>query len=208
MPCGRRKAGCWTAAFAMHSRPTATGLGSSPSCSRPACLPELARENIRANGVAGMSNVTADLGNWHCSGAEAGGAFDHAFSNPPWHDHAASRSPIARRDMATHEQDLPLEGWVAALMAALRPRGSMTLVLTAAQTGRAVAAFRAVGLGGLTLVPLWPKPGRDAKLLIVQAWRDRRDPDRLTHGLTLHEPDGRFSDAARSVLRDGGQMVL
>lgn len=166
-------------------------------------MAELARQNIGANGVDGLLIVTSDIGAWH-----GDGNFDHAFGNPPWHDPAATSSPTARRRLATQEGGVPLEGWIGSLRSALRPGGSLTVLMPAGQTGRLLAALRAAGVGRLILVPLWPKPGRDAKLLLVQGYVGRRDPDRLTPGLVLHEPDGGFSAAAQLVLRDGAALVI
>jgi len=166
-------------------------------------MAELARRNIAANGLAGLSVVTSDIGAWRCHGG-----FDHAFCNPPWHDPAGTASPVARRRLATHEGALPLEGWVDALRDAVRPGGSLTLMAPAGQTGRLMAALRAAGIGRLALGPLWPKAGRDAKLLLVQGYAGRRDPDRVTAGLVLHDADGHFSDAARRLLRDGAALVI
>lgn len=166
-------------------------------------MAELARRNVGANGQSGISIVTADIGAW-----DGAGGFDHAFSNPPWHSPTATPSPTARRRLATHEGALPFEGWVAALRAALRPGGSLTLMAPAGQTARVLAGLRAAGFGRLTLAPLWPKPGREAKLLLVQGLAERKDPDRVTAGLVLHDMDGRFSASARLLLRDGAAMVI
>ncbi len=162
----------------------------------------LARHNVAANGYGDLSVETADLGTWR------GGGFDHAFSNPPWHDPVATPSPSARRRLATHEGGLPLEGWIASMRAALRQGGSLTLMVPAAQAGRTLAGLHAVGCGRLTLAPLWPKPGRDAKLLLVQGLAGRREPGRVTPGLTLHDADGQFSAGAQLLLRDGAAMVI
>ncbi len=163
----------------------------------------LARRNIEANDAAGLSIVTGDIGTFH---GEAG--FDHAFSNPPWHDPAATPSPTARRSRAKQMGGLPLEGWIESLRAALRTGGSLTLMLPAGQTVRAVAGMRAAGFGRLTLAPLWPKLRREAKLLLVQGLAGRKDPDRIVPGLILHDADGGLSPDAQRLLRGGAAMVV
>jgi len=166
-------------------------------------MAELARRNIGANGMDSLAVVTSDFGAW---GGDGG--FDHTFSNPPWHDPAATASPTAGRRLAKQEGSLLLEGWIGLMRAAVRPGGSLTLMVPAGQTGRVMAALRAAGVGRLALAPLWPKAGRDAKLLLVQGIAGRRDPDRLTPGLVLHEADGSFSAGAQSLLRDGAAWVI
>jgi tRNA1(Val) A37 N6-methylase TrmN6 len=166
-------------------------------------MAELARRNMAANDRSNLLIVTADIGAW--AGDDM---FDHAFCNPPWHDSAATSSPTGRRRLATHEGQLPLEGWIVSLRAALRPGGSLTLMVGVAQTGRTMTGLHAAGFGRLTLAPLWPKPGRDAKLLLIQGLAGRRDPDRVTPGLVLHDTDGQFSAGAQALLRDGSALVI
>ena len=166
-------------------------------------MAELARQNAAANGVDGISIATADIGAWH-----GDGTFDHAFSNPPWHDPADTLPPGARRRLATHAGEMPLEGWIAALRTALRPAGSLTLLVPARLAARAMTALQAEGVGRLTLFPLWPKPGRDAKLALIRGHAAQRGPDRIAPGLVLHDADGRFSEPARSLLREGAALTI
>lgn len=163
----------------------------------------LARQNVAANGIDGISIAAADISAWR-----GDGTFDHAFSNPPWHDPADTLPPGARRRLATHEGEVPLEGWIAALRAVLRPTGSLTVLAPARQAARVMAALRAEGFGRLVLFPLWPKPGRDAKLALMRGHAAQRGPGRIAPGLVLHDADGRFSGAAQSLLRDGTALTL
>lgn len=166
-------------------------------------MADLARQNIAANGIDSLAVVTADIGAWRHERV-----FDHAFSNPPWHGPADTPSPIARRRLATHAGAVPIEGWIAAMHAVLRPGGSLTLIVPASQTVRAVLALRSAGLGRLTLFPLWPKPGRDAKLTLIRGYAARRGPDRVAAGLVLHDADGRFSAEAQTRLREGAALTI
>ncbi len=166
-------------------------------------MAELARQNAAANGMDGISVATADIGAWR-----GDGTFDHVFSNPPWHGPADTPSPVARRRLATHEGEARLEGWIAALRAALRPAGSLTVLVPARHAARAMAALQAERFGRLTLFPLWPKPGRDAKLALVRGYAAQRGPGRIAPGLVLHDAEGRFSGPAQSLLRDGAALPI
>ena len=165
-------------------------------------MADLARQNVAANGYDGISIETADIDGWRGSG------FDHAFSNPPWHDPADTLPPSARRRLATHESAVPLERWVAALCGVLQPAGSLTVLVPARHAVRAMAALQAAGAGRLTLFPLWPKPGRDAKLALVRGHAAQRGPGRIAPGLMLHDADGAFSGSAQSLLRDGAALSV
>ena len=56
------------------------------------------------------------------------------------------------------------------------------------------------------MLPLWPKAGVAAKLVLARATKAGRGPFRLLPGLVLHEADGRFTPAADAVLRDGAAL--
>lgn len=177
--------------------PGLTGLGIELDPTMAA----LARQNLADNFVPGILIDQAALESWH-----GHAVFDHAFANPPWHDPAGTPSPNPLRQLA--KAAATLEHWVATIAAALRPGGSATLIVPAAQTTTLLAAMRAAGLGRRTIAPLWPKPGRPAKLVLIQALRGRRDPDRLTPGLVLHHAAGAFTPQAEAILRSGQPWPL
>lgn len=195
--------GAGAALLCLAARVPVHGLGIE----RCAALVALARRNLAANGLA----ERVDMQQGDITGVLPAGLFDHACANPPWH--AAADSAAAHPARRTAKQvpegqatgDL-LARWTAGLAARLRPRGSLTLILPAARLSDACAALRAQGCGSLTLFPLWPKPSREAKLMIIRAIRGGRGADRVAAGLVLHRPDGSFTEAADAILRDGDAL--
>lgn len=101
-----------------------------------------------------------------------------------------------------------LADWVAAMARRLAPRGTLTLILPPARLPDAVAAFSAAAIGSITLMPLWPRAGEPAKRVIVHGIRGGRAPCRLTAGLVLHRGDGRYTEAAERILREGAALPL
>lgn len=128
----------------------------------------------------------------------------HAFANPPYWT-GGTPSPLADRRQAAHE-DAPLLDWVQAMARPLRQKGTLSLVLPAARFAEAGAALLAAGCGGVRLLPLWPRAGVAAKRILIQARRGGRSPDEVLPGLTLHEADGRPTQAAEAVLRGAGAL--
>jgi tRNA1Val (adenine37-N6)-methyltransferase len=169
---------------------------------RDPVLAGLARENLAANGCEGIAVVEADI-----EALGEGERFAHAFANPPWHGPAGTPPAHAGRVGAKRGGER-LAAWVAALGRRIEPRGTLTLVLPAARMAEALEAAAAGGCGSGTIFPLWPRVGGEAKLVLVQAVRGGRSPLRLAAGLVLHEPDGRFTDAAEAVLRGGAGLSL
>ena len=176
-----------------------TGVGIE----RDAAMADLARRNLAENDCVGLAIETADLTSWR-----GVGGFDHAFANPPWHTEAATASPDVRRDAARRASPALLEAWARALAAALRHRGTLTLILGADHLAGGLAAVAAAGCGSPTILPLWAKAGRPARLVLLQAIRGGRGPSRVMPGLVLHEANGGFTAAAEAILRDGQALAV
>jgi tRNA1(Val) A37 N6-methylase TrmN6 len=139
----------------------------------------------------------------------SGASFDHVMSNPP---HLAPEetqpSPHPERALAHAETTMDLAGWLAACLRMLKPDGYLTLIHRADRLDELLAAL--LGRAGDVIVfPLWPAAaGRPAKRVLIQARKGARGPLRLVPGLVLHDRDGRFSNVAESVLRDGLALQL
>jgi tRNA1(Val) A37 N6-methylase TrmN6 len=58
------------------------------------------------------------------------------------------------------------------------------------------------------MLPLWPKPGVPAKLLLLRGVKGGRSPFRILPGLVLHAPDGGFTPEADAILRGGAALPL
>ncbi len=163
----------------------------------------LARVNLRDNGLPDWPVLDMDV-----LALRAPGAFGHAFANPPWHDPAGTPSPEGRRVLARQARESGIEEWAAALAAAVQPGGTVTMILPGAAAARGLRALHGAGCGGLALLPLWPKAGREARLALVQGRRGSRGPDRVASGLILHRGDGAYTPEADGVLRGGDALML
>ena len=168
-------------------------------------MADLARRNLAANGAALLHVCTGDIvggSRREPAGADAWrtARYDHAFANPPWHDPRSSASPMPGRDSAKRGGAGPIGAWCLALAARLRPRGTLTLILPAASLGDGVAALMSGGLGAIAVLPLLPRIGRPARLVLLQGLRGRGG-DSILPSLALHGPAG-YSDAANAVLRE------
>ncbi len=133
--------------------------------------------------------------------------FDHVMANPPWHAAAGTASPDQKRALAHQAAPGLLAGWIAALAAVLKPRGRITLILPAAAFSDATSALQAAGCGGAILLPLWPRAGQPAKMMILSAMRGGKAADRVLAGLVLHDEAG-ITPQANAILRDGNALTL
>ncbi len=158
----------------------------------------LARENAALNGRAGFQVRDGDVASLP---ADLRG-FDQVMCNPPFLDPGrADPSPDPGRRRSTVDAG-GLDAWIEAALKAASPRGALTIIQRADRLGDLLALLNGRA-GGVVVVPLWPKAGREAKRVIVQARRGSRTPLRLHPGLVLHQADGSYSEAADAILRGG-----
>jgi tRNA1(Val) A37 N6-methylase TrmN6 len=165
-------------------------------------LVRLAGENGRDNGWGDrFLPLTGDVA--RLPPHLAPGSFHHALCNPP--QLAAGQARPATdpgRDLANREGAAQLGDWVAAALAMVRPKGTVTFIHRADRLGDLLSAFTGRA-GGLVVFPLWPGAGKPAKRVLLRARKDAATPLRLAAGLVLHQDDGSFTPAADTVLRAG-----
>lgn len=164
---------------------------------RERSLAGLALQNIEDNGFSSLSVVNGDA---TCL-PFAAQTFHHVMANPPWFGSADTRSPDEMRALAHQATPAMLGMWVRELLRVLRDKGSITLALPAFAYAEAVSLLRPL-CGGITLLPLWPRPGVKAKIILVRAQKASHAPDSLLPGLVLHDENG-ISSRAEAVLRGG-----
>ncbi|HSU04446.1 MAG TPA: methyltransferase domain-containing protein [Acetobacteraceae bacterium] len=181
-------------------------------------LVELARQNATANGWPGLQFIAADIGNAGAVGPNgigpnglgpnAIGTFDHACANPPYHSAGGSASRDADRELAKRSRPGLLTKWAGSLGPRLRHRGTLTMVLPAAELPAAMAALVAADCPPAAVLPLWPRAAYAAKLALVQGVKGGRGAFRLLPGLVLHRVDGSFTPETEAVLRGGAAIQL
>ena len=192
--------GAGAALLCLHARvPGLAGVGVE----RDPGLAGLARANAAANGFGGLIFLAADI-----AARPAPGVFDHAFANPPYHAPTGTPSALAARETAKRAQAGLFALWAASLGAALRPRGTLTLIVPASALPECLTAMHAARCPAAVLLPLWPKPDWPAKLVLLRGVKDGRGAMKLCPGLVLHVETGGFTPAAEAILRHGAALEL
>ena len=169
----------------------------------------LARQNASSNDAVGrVTFVHGDAADPSAQIADR--AFDHVFSNPPYLEQTrADRrgNGSAQRDAAHIEHTAGLPVWIEAMVAALKPKGRLTLIHRADRLDELLAEVRRHA-GEIVVFPLWPKSGRPAKRVLLSARTGVATPLRMAPGLVLHEASGAYTEAARDVLEKGLPLVI
>ncbi|NKB50303.1 MAG: methyltransferase domain-containing protein [Alphaproteobacteria bacterium] len=170
---------------------------------------ELACDNARLNDVG--DRVAFVYGDVASPPAEiAAHSFDHVFSNPPYLQPARADGRTdshVQRDAANIENSVGLSGWIEAMVAAVKPKGRLTMIHRADRLDELLSELRRHA-GGIVVFPLWPKTGRPAKRVLISARFGVASPLRIAPGLVLHEDSGAYTGATRAVLENAAPLVI
>jgi tRNA1(Val) A37 N6-methylase TrmN6 len=161
----------------------------------------LARDNAERNGLAArvlVADVTSPAARRAAGLADA--AADLVVTNPPFLVAGAARvspDPARARAHALAGED-GLAEWLRACLALLAPGGRFAMIHRA---DALPAIYAALGgrLGEVAVRPVYPRAGADAIRVLVTGVKGSRAPARLAPGLTLHEADGRATEAAQEI---------
>lgn len=136
------------------------------------------------------------------------GAFDHVMANPPFNEPGRAMPAVPPdKAAATIEGDADLAAWVRFSLTMVRPKGTVTFIHRADRIDALLAEI-AGRAGEIVVFPLWPGEERAASRILVRARKQVAAPARLAAGLVLHRPDGRPTDRAEGVLREGRGLDL
>ncbi|WP_420005148.1 tRNA1(Val) (adenine(37)-N6)-methyltransferase [Arenibacterium sp. LLYu02] len=166
---------------------------------------DLARRNAAANDLA-ATVVEADLASLPSDLRQQ--SFDHVIANPPYY-RAGAHSPAADAGRRTAlGEATPLATWVEVAARRLAPKGYLHMIQRADRLADLLSAAQTC-LGSLEVLPLAPRTGRAAELVILRARKGGRAAFRLHAPLVLHrseshQRDGEdYSDSVRAILREG-----
>lgn len=158
----------------------------------------LANQNTQSNG-AGTQFICADI---FALPPELKCEFAHVFCNPPFHE--GQVSPDAARDRALRDAGR-FGDWLELGLKRAVSGGTFTTIIRADRMGEALALLPE---RGVSVLPLWPRADAPAKRVIIQAVKGARSALTMLPGLVLHEDDGRYTQAADAILRDGAALTM
>ena len=175
-------------------------------------LAALAQENARRNGFSErVRTVTLDVAASARAFVEAGldaGSASRVLMNPPFHDQTRqTASPDRGRALAHSASGPTLGAWVATATRLLRPGGTLTLIWRPDDLLDVITAL-AKAFGGTAVLPVHPKPGRNAIRILVRAIKGSRAPLELLPGLMLNDAAAQPTPEAQAILRNGGTLAL
>lgn len=162
----------------------------------------LARENAARNNIA-LSVVEGDLAAPPQEVRQQ--SFDHVIANPPYFLRArGSAAADAGRERALGEET-PLAQWVDAGLRRLVPKGRLTMIQRAERLPELLAALQDRA-GDVELLPLAPRAGRPARLVLLRAIKGGGGPFRLLPPMTMHQGAAHDGDRESYTPAIGGVL--
>lgn len=165
----------------------------------------LARRNAVENDVnltvfdADLTGLPADLRQLQ---------FDHVIANPPYYRAGAHSAAADKgRRIALGEQT-PLAEWIDVAARRLAPRGYIHMIQRIERLPDMLTACEG-RLGSVEVLPIAPRSGRSAELLILRARKGGRAAFQLHAPLILHQGDRHekdgdsYTETASAILRQG-----
>ena len=129
------------------------------------------------------------------------GLFDQVATNQPYMAAAAAEPPPDRsKALATGESSADLQRWLDVATAALKPDGTLTLIHRADRLEEIAAQLVRLRFGALTIKRLPP-----AARVLVRARRGSASVEE-SPPLTLHKPEGGYTEAAEAILRHAAAL--
>lgn len=176
-----------------------TGIELDPEMVR------LAERGISENEFDGR--VTVDARDAAALPSDWQNRFDLVFSNPPFFEPGTIQTPGAGKERA-YLESLTLRDWLNAMLFALRPKGTLTLVHRAAELARILSVLERQ-TGEITVLPVHSYPGQEAKRVLIRARKGLRSgPLRLLEPKYLYvEKGGERTEWALNMQRDGAEIA-
>ena len=135
-------------------------------------------------------------------------SFDLVLSNPPYAVNGTTNfSSNIQRKIAHVETHTTIEMWIEVAAAALKHRGTISLIHRADRLDHLLSALRPY-FGEIIIHPLWPKSGRKANRILIKAKKGSEAPTILTAGTIIHMDNGSYTPEIESILRGRSLLTI
>ena len=158
-------------------------------------LIDLAGKNIEANKFDGISCSLSCFSKLDVK-------VDSIIMNPPYYGAGKFIHPQNEiLQKANVEGELKLKDWIFYAAQYLKNKGRISIVHRVESLEEILTLLVKNNFGGIATFPLWPKEGKLAKRIVVNAVKNSKKPSRLFPGIILHTHDNRYTLEAEEILR-------
>jgi len=164
-------------------------------------LAELARENVRRNGLeARIAVVEADLRTLWPKGA--GGPFDLVLSNPPYRRWRSGRiNPDPQKAVARHEIESRLSDVIAAARRLLTRSGRFALIYPAERAAELLTEMCAARIEPKQMRAIHSRLDAEAKLVMVEGASGAGPALKIGPPLAVYGDDGKYTPQVAAMFQ-------
>ena len=172
-----------------------TGVEIQPS------LADLARRNATLNRLSTRIKILEkDLRD--LEGKTRGGIFDLVLSNPPYRRIGAGRvNPCPEKALARHEFKATLQDVLRAAQYLLGKKGRLAMIYPASRAAELIQEMRQFHLEPKRLQFVHSYPKEEARLMMVEGFKEGRAQVRVLPPLILYDSAGNYTPEAQELFR-------
>lgn len=130
------------------------------------------------------------------------GSFDLVTCNPPYFKTPAESelNDLEHFTIARHEVLCTLEDVVKACKLYVRPGGKVTIVYRPTRLVELITLLSKYNLEPKRMRFIYPKRGKDANIVLVEAVRDGKSGVKIEDPLFVYEKDGTYTEEAKEII--------
>jgi len=167
-------------------------------------LVNMARRSIKYNELSDQLQVIhGDLK--HMQPILGHSSFDAITCNPPYFQTPAKTEQNKNEylTIARHEVFCTLEDVVKACKLHVRPGGKVSMVHRPGRLVDLISLFRKYKLEPKRIQFIYPKVGRDANMLLIEAVRDGKADLKMLPPLYIYNQDDTYTEEAKAIIHGG-----
>ena len=111
-------------------------------------------------------------------------------------------SPNRSKALAHNHSGLDLNSWINFCLKMLKPFGHLYLIHRAEALPQILTALHTKA-GGLKVIPVYSKPGQNAKRIMLIAQKDSKSPANILPPLYIYDQNSEYTPEAHRILRQG-----
>jgi tRNA1Val (adenine37-N6)-methyltransferase len=164
-------------------------------------LADLARRNATLNRLSTRIKILEkDLRD--LEGKNLGGIFDLVLSNPPYRRIGAGRvNPCPEKALARHEFKATLQDVLRAAQYLLGKKGRLAMIYPASRAAELIQEMRQFHLEPKRLQFVHSYPKEEARLVMVEGFKEGRAQVRVLPPLILYDSAGNYTPEAQELFR-------
>lgn len=175
-----------------------TGLEIQPQ------LADFAKQSADINNFANLVYYQADIRQKKLPVSPC--FFSHVITNPPYSEHDRP-SPNLSKALAHNHTDFTLNEWLKFCLKMLKPFGKIYLINRVEAIDEILNTF-SKRAGGIKIIPVYSKPGQQAKRILISAQKDSKAPTVICPPFYMYNSDGTYTRAADEILRKGKSLIM